>query len=58
VVALRWPSWAPCRVLNWRVMTFLGELSYSLYLVHHVLLNALVDVSYSWLDPRLRRARR
>lgn len=24
----------------------------------YVLLNALVDVSYSWLDPRLRRARR
>jgi peptidoglycan/LPS O-acetylase OafA/YrhL len=41
VVALRWPSWGPCRVLNLRVMSFLGELSYSLYLVHHVLLGAL-----------------
>jgi peptidoglycan/LPS O-acetylase OafA/YrhL len=41
VVALRYPGWGPCRVLNLRAMSFLGVLSYPLYLVHHVLLGAL-----------------
>lgn len=41
VVALRWPGSWPCRVLNLRAMSFLGELSYPLYLVHHVVLVAL-----------------
>ena len=41
VVALRYPGWGPCRVLNLRAMSFLGELSYPLYLVHHVVLGAL-----------------
>jgi len=42
VVALRWPTWGPYRVLNLRAVSFVGELSYVLYLVHHVLLDALV----------------
>jgi peptidoglycan/LPS O-acetylase OafA/YrhL len=41
VVALRYPSWAPCRLLNGRLMGVLGTLSYPLYLVHHVLLMVL-----------------
>jgi peptidoglycan/LPS O-acetylase OafA/YrhL len=41
VVALRYPGWGPCRILNLRAVSFLGVLSYSLYLVHHVLLGAL-----------------
>lgn len=41
VVAVRYPRWGLCRVLNLRVMSFLGVLSYPLYLVHHVLLGAL-----------------
>ena len=36
VVALRYPGWGPCRALNLRAMSFLGVLSYPLYLVHHV----------------------
>ena len=41
VVALRYPGWGPCRVLNLRATSFLGVLSYPLYLSHHVLLGAL-----------------
>jgi peptidoglycan/LPS O-acetylase OafA/YrhL len=41
VVALRYASWGPCRLLNTRLMGTLGVLSYPLYLVHHVLLVAL-----------------
>ena len=41
IVAMRYPTWAPCRVLNLKVMSFLGVLSYPLYLVHHVILGAL-----------------
>jgi peptidoglycan/LPS O-acetylase OafA/YrhL len=41
VVGLRYPGWGPCRVLNLRAMSFLGVLSYPLYLCHHVLLGAL-----------------
>src|SRR5262249_19553805 len=41
VVAVRHPEWGPCRVLNLRAMSYLGVLSYPLYLVHHVLLGAL-----------------
>ena len=41
VVAMRYPNWPPCRLLNLRVMSFLGVLSYPLYLVHHVVLGAL-----------------
>jgi peptidoglycan/LPS O-acetylase OafA/YrhL len=38
VVAIRYPEWGPCRILNLRLMSFLGVLSYPLYLVHHVVL--------------------
>jgi peptidoglycan/LPS O-acetylase OafA/YrhL len=50
VVALRWPEAWPCRVLNLRATSFLGELSYPLYLVHHAVIFALHDV------PALARA--
>jgi len=36
VCAVRFPEWGPMRVLNYRPIAFLGVLSYSLYLVHHV----------------------
>ncbi|MBV8405830.1 MAG: acyltransferase [Gammaproteobacteria bacterium] len=39
--AIRLHSWAPFRILNWRPVAFLGVLSYSLYLVHDVLLQAV-----------------
>jgi len=43
VVAVRFPSWGPMRALNVRGLEFLGTLSYSLYLVHHSVLDALVE---------------
>lgn len=47
VVAMRYPTWGPFRLLNLPIMSFLGVLSYPLYLVHHVVLEALAP----WLGP-------
>lgn len=44
VVAMRFPDWGPFRLLNLRPVSFMGVLSYSLYLVHHVLLDAIGSV--------------
>lgn len=41
VTAVRFPHWGPIRVLNLRFMKYLGSISYSLYLVHHVILIAV-----------------
>jgi peptidoglycan/LPS O-acetylase OafA/YrhL len=38
VTAIRYPSWLVYRPFNTRVASFIGVLSYSLYLVHHVLI--------------------
>jgi peptidoglycan/LPS O-acetylase OafA/YrhL len=38
VTAIRYPRWLVYRPLNTRAASFLGVLSYSLYLVHHVIL--------------------
>jgi peptidoglycan/LPS O-acetylase OafA/YrhL len=43
VVAVRYPSWGPMRALSWAPMKWLGRISYSLYLVHPVLLEALTS---------------
>jgi peptidoglycan/LPS O-acetylase OafA/YrhL len=47
IVAMRFPTWGLFRLLNNRVAAFIGVLSYSLYLVHHVILlgfrSVLVD---------------
>ena len=40
VCAVRYPQWPLFRCLNWRPVAFIGVLSYSLYLVHDVLLRA------------------
>jgi peptidoglycan/LPS O-acetylase OafA/YrhL len=42
IAAVRWPEWPIFRFLDWRPMRFVGTLSYSLYLVHQVVL-ALVE---------------
>ena len=42
VCAVRYPNWVPMRPLNFRPIAFLGVLSYSLYLVHQVVL-ACID---------------
>lgn len=41
VVAMRYPDFGPFRLLNLKAVSFVGVLSYSLYLVHHVLLDAI-----------------
>ncbi len=38
VVAIRCPTWGPMRLLNTRIMTFFGLLSYGLYLTHRTIL--------------------
>jgi peptidoglycan/LPS O-acetylase OafA/YrhL len=41
VVAIRCPQWAPMRLLNTRVMGFIGLLSYGLYLSHRTVLQVV-----------------
>jgi peptidoglycan/LPS O-acetylase OafA/YrhL len=43
VAAVRYPRWYAFRLLNWQPMRFVGNLSYSLYLVHHVALKAVAE---------------
>ena len=45
VAAMTFPKWLPFRVLNARPVAFVGVLSYTLYLVHQVVLFAL----FYWL---------
>jgi peptidoglycan/LPS O-acetylase OafA/YrhL len=47
VCAVRYPNWWPMRPLNWRPVAFVGVLSYSLYLMHQVVLS----VFYHNLPP-------
>ena len=41
VAAIRFPEWAPFRPLNWRPIRFVGTLTYSLYLIHDLVLESL-----------------
>jgi peptidoglycan/LPS O-acetylase OafA/YrhL len=41
ITAVRFPDWGPMKVLNLRPVKFVGTLSYSLYLVHHVVVEAI-----------------
>ncbi|HEY5959842.1 MAG TPA: acyltransferase [Polyangiaceae bacterium] len=41
VAAIRWPRWYVFRPLNWRPVRFVGVLSYSLYLVHQLILELM-----------------
>jgi peptidoglycan/LPS O-acetylase OafA/YrhL len=43
VCAIRYPDWWPIRPLNARPLAFVGTLSYSLYLVHLVVLGGLSE---------------
>jgi len=38
ITAVRFPEWWPMRILNLRFVRFLGTISYSLYLVHHMVI--------------------
>jgi peptidoglycan/LPS O-acetylase OafA/YrhL len=49
--AIRFHEWLPFRLLNWRPVVFIGTLSYSLYLVHDVMLRATARLwpqSHAW----------
>jgi peptidoglycan/LPS O-acetylase OafA/YrhL len=52
IAAIRFPAWGPFRVLNLRPLRFIGTLSYSLYLLHDVVLSVLRDQAK--LDPLWR----
>jgi peptidoglycan/LPS O-acetylase OafA/YrhL len=43
VVAVRYPAWAPMRPLNWPVARWIGRLSFSLYLIHPIILEAITS---------------
>lgn len=49
VCAMRYADWGPMRVLNYRPIAFIGVLSYSLYLIHQVVLFALGPLT----DPKI-----
>jgi peptidoglycan/LPS O-acetylase OafA/YrhL len=44
VAAIRYDHWAPFRLLNTRLLVFIGLLSYSLYLLHYVVIAALMEL--------------
>jgi peptidoglycan/LPS O-acetylase OafA/YrhL len=44
VIAVRFPDWGPIRFLNLRLVRFVGTLSYSLYLVHHIAIHFALEV--------------
>jgi peptidoglycan/LPS O-acetylase OafA/YrhL len=53
VSAVRYPDWLPFRLLNTRLVRFLGVISYSLYLVHE---SVLIGVRQWVHAPRLVQA--
>jgi len=55
VAGVRWPTMLPFRLLNWRPVAFMGVLSYSLYLVHFVVLRCL-EANLATLSPVVRAA--
>ncbi len=44
IAAIRFPKWLVFKPLNWAWMRFVGVLSYSLYLVHFMVIKALIEV--------------
>lgn len=51
VCAIRFPTWLPMRPLNYRPVAFVGVLSYSLYLLHQVVLFAVAHQTPARLGP-------
>lgn len=43
IVAIRFPEWGLFKILNWKWVRFVGVLSYSLYLVHFVVIKVLIS---------------
>lgn len=54
VCAVRYPGWLPMRLLNVRPLAKLGALSYSLYLMHQVVLEIVVRNVSVLTDPLAR----
>jgi peptidoglycan/LPS O-acetylase OafA/YrhL len=54
VCAVRYPKWAIIRPLNYRPIAFAGVLSYSLYLIHLIVLNGLAWNLGSRMRPSLQ----
>ncbi len=54
VIAVRYPSWGPFRLLTIRWIRFVGALSYTLYLLHQVVLFAVQ--AHTTLHPVLQGA--
>jgi peptidoglycan/LPS O-acetylase OafA/YrhL len=48
IAAIRFSAWPPFRFLNSRAVAFIGVLSYSLYLVHEILLSAVSQLLPRW----------
>ena len=48
VCAMRYPTWGPMRLLNWKPVAFVGTLSYSLYLLHQVVLACITNLQPNW----------
>ena len=48
ISAMRFPGWGPFRLLNQRHVVFFGGLTYSLYLIHHVVLYTVGYHFPSW----------
>jgi peptidoglycan/LPS O-acetylase OafA/YrhL len=46
--AIRYPTWAPFRLLNLRPMVMIGLFSYSLYLLHYAVIAAIEVVFPAW----------
>jgi peptidoglycan/LPS O-acetylase OafA/YrhL len=43
ITAIRFPNWGPYRLLQLRFVRYVGTISFTLYLVHHVVIGALSD---------------
>ncbi len=55
IAAIRFPDWGVFQILNWNWMRFIGLLSYSLYLVHHIVIQA-VDLYLPQISVALQGA--
>jgi peptidoglycan/LPS O-acetylase OafA/YrhL len=53
IAAVRYPRWLVFRVLNVRVVKFIGVLSYTLYLVHYTAISTVNHWSHSGMSVRI-----
>lgn len=48
VCAVRYPEWGPMKVLNLRPVAYVGTLSYSLYLLHQIVIASIDNLRPGW----------